>query len=105
MRLEWRSRSDGDDVVIAVDDRNNEVLRVWVADPEILTDFLNDMEAISSLDDVKGTEPAPQNWGDLVLARSDEGDVLDIDPQLYWEGVSFWFRTRGADPHTWRKHS
>ena len=31
---------------------------------------------------------APEEWGELVIARSESGDVLDVDPQLYWEGIA-----------------
>lgn len=101
LRIEWRSRREGDDIIIAVDDTSNEVLRAWEASPELLSDFLNDMETLSDADAGKATADS-DNWGNLVLARSSEGDVLKVDPQLYWEGVAYWFRSRGSDPHTWR---
>jgi hypothetical protein len=104
LRIEWRSRKEGDDVIIAVDDSSNEVLRAWEADPELLTDFLNDMSELS--DAATGKERLPNdNWGNLVIARSSEGDVLEVDPQLYWEGIAYWFRSRGNDPHLWQGRS
>ena len=104
-RIEWRSRSEGDDVLIAVDEDSNEVLRAWAADPALLTDFLNDMTELASQSSGSDDQPTQQNWGDLVVSRSAEGDVLDIDPQLYWEGVAYWFRSRGADPHPWHRRT
>lgn len=54
--------------------------------------------------DVTDTDPA--RWGELVIARSTEGgDILFIDPEQYWNGISELFRTRGDDPHPWRGRS
>jgi hypothetical protein len=47
----------------------------------------------------------PDLWGQLVLSRSQSGDVLTVDPELYWDGIYFWFRSRGNDPHPWRGRS
>ena len=67
-----------------------------------LTDFLNDMEDLDTSAPAEVLDQSPEDWGELVIARSEEGDVLYIDPQLYWEGVAYWFRARGDDPHRWR---
>ena len=105
LRIEWRSRTEGDDALLAVEDDSNAVLSAWEADPALLTDFLNDM---AGLDAHKGgisvdvSQRDPEQWGELVIARSESGDVLSVDPQLYWEGVAYWFRSRGRDPHEWR---
>ena len=101
LRIEWRSRTEGDDVIIAVDDTSNVVLRAWEANPTLIADFLNEMTDLSDADTGKEST-ATEYWGNLVLSRSSEGDVLDVDPQLYWEGIAFWFRSRGGDPHPWR---
>jgi hypothetical protein len=105
--LEWRSKAEGDDTILAVADDTYTVLEAWKADPALLTDFLNDMAGITAVNANRQAveEPAPQDWGELVIARSQSGEVLSIDPQLYWEGVSYWFRSRGADPHPWRGRS
>jgi hypothetical protein len=39
----------------------------------------------------------PEAWGELVLSRADSGAVLTIDPELFWERVHQWFRSRGVD--------
>jgi hypothetical protein len=31
------------------------------------------------------------------MGRADNGDVLDIDPELFWERVYRRFRSRGVD--------
>jgi hypothetical protein len=56
------------------------------------------------VDAIEVSQLNPTNWGDLVIARSEDGDVLGVDPQLYWEGVAGWYRARGDDPHRWSDH-
>jgi len=104
LRLEWRSKAEGEDVLLAVDEGSNTVKEEWEADTDLLTDFLNEMAGLDT--GTRGKVPSgdrdPQEWGDLVIARSESGDVLSVDPELYWEGIAYWFRSRGRDPHLWR---
>jgi hypothetical protein len=102
VRIEWRSRRGGDDSIVAVDDNNNSVIGYWTANLELLTDFLNDMKNLDprGRNGLDTSQRQPQYWGDLVLSRDQSGDVLDIEPQLYWEGIAYWYRSRGLDPHT-----
>jgi len=105
LRIEWRSRAEGDDSLLTVDEQSDTVVEAWPADTLLLTDFLNEMTTFEKRPEqngVRGAQRDPDEWGALVIARSDAGDVLDVDPQLYWEGVAFWFRSRGEDPHPWR---
>jgi hypothetical protein len=44
----------------------------------------------------------PVYWGELVSARASTGEVLTMDPRLYWEGIFNWFRSRGVDYDTGR---
>ena len=102
-RIEWRSKTDGDDALLAVDDGSNTVLEAWEVNPAVLTDFLNDMEGLGQGRDTRDVgEQTPDEWGELVIARSQSGDVAYIDPERYWGGVAYWFRSRGGDPHLWR---
>src|SRR5437870_2470155 len=104
LRIEWRSRAEGDDFLLTVDEDSETVLEERPADPALLTDFLNDMTTFETRPGRNGVRRAqrdPDEWRALVIGRSDDGDVLDVDPQLYWEGVAFWFRSRGEDPHPW----
>jgi hypothetical protein len=39
----------------------------------------------------------PDNWGELVLSRDVNGDVISIDPELFWERVHRHFRSKGTD--------
>ena len=105
MRLEWRSKEEGDDALLAVGEDSNTVLRAWKADAALLNDFLNDMTGFDAGKDRNGSDAGrrdPEQWGALVIARAEDGDVEYVDPQLYWEGIAFWFRSHGADPHPWR---
>ncbi len=104
MRIEWRYR-DQQDALISVDEEGNTALEAWEFNKELLSDFLNLMTGLDGhgrhgiADDNRRD---PQEWGTLVIARSDDGDVLRIDPELYWDRVSYWFRSQGADPNPYR---
>jgi len=110
-RLEWRSRAavDGDrknDSLLAIEEGTNKVMEAWPIEPELLADFLNDMDNLANYGGSETIEASllnPTNWGDLVIARSLSGEVLSVDPQLYWEGIGNWFRSQGNDPHPWRE--
>jgi hypothetical protein len=98
--IEWRSKTEGDDFLIKVREEDGQIVSAWQADPELLRDFLNDM---TGFDDggsaVAVDQQDPLGWGRLVLARAEDGDALRIDPELYWGGIAYWFRSRGDDPH------
>lgn len=107
-RIEWRSRGSGSDALLYVGEfgeDSNTVLRTWNADAVLLTDFLNDMASldtsVSGLE-VDADQRDPEQWGKLVLARAPGGEILTIDPEPYWDGIYYWFRSHGADPHPWR---
>jgi hypothetical protein len=108
-RIEWRTRGKGDDALLLVGEygeASNTVMKTWAADAGLLTDFLNDMQGLETTTaqletDVDQRDPG--QWGQLVLSRAQRGgDVLDIDPEIYWDGIYYWFRSRGSDPHPWR---
>jgi hypothetical protein len=110
LRMEWRRRTEGDETILAVETGSNAVVKTWPANTELLMDFLNDMVGLDptapnanaegkSTNGVDHTQHPPQEWGDVVMSRAEDGDVLWVDPQLYWEGIAYWFRSRGLDPH------
>lgn len=107
-RIEWRSNGGGDDTLLFVSEfgeDENTALKTWKADTDRLTDFLNDMTTLDT--DFKGLETDvdrrdPEQYGKMVLARSREGDILEIDPEMYWDGIYKWFRANGIDPHRMR---
>lgn len=91
-------------VVEELDEDAGVVVQAWPAEPTRLTDFLNDMSTLTDHGDsqVEEARADPDAWGDLVIARSADGDVLFIDPELYWNGIADHFRSRGNDPHLYR---
>lgn len=108
VRIEWRTNGDGDDALLFVSDYGevtDTVLKIWGADPARLTDFLNDMTGLDTA--FVGLESGvdqrdPERWGRLVLTRAVDGEILDINPELYWDGIYYWFRSHGTDPHRLR---
>ena len=103
-RIEWRTKSAGTDALLFVGDygeASDTVLKTWDADATRLADFLNDMDDMDTVftgleTDVDHRDPEAS--GKLVLVRSTEGDVLYVDPELYWDGIYYWFRKHGVDP-------
>ena len=109
-RFEWRTRGAGSDVLLLVSEygeAGDTVMTSWPADRALLTDFLNDMQRLDSTPVRLRTEVDqrdPEQWGKLVLSRaSPGGDVLTIDPEVYWDGIYYWFRSHGLDPHPWHR--
>jgi len=106
VRVEWRTRGEMDDAVVVVDVADNTVRQGLAADPEVLRDFLNEMADLDlwqSLHPVSDDKRHPEAWGELVIARAQTGEVLTMDPELFWEGIYLWFRSRGVDPHPMRR--
>ena len=107
-RIEWRTKGKGDDALLFVGEfgeDDNTVLRTWDADSALLTDFLNDMADLDTQVaglEVDADQRNPEQWGRLVLSRTPSGEVLDVNPEPYWDGIYYWFRSRGVDPHKWR---
>jgi len=103
VRVEWRTRGDMDDTLLVVDDDDNTVRQAVQAAPTLLHDFLNDMAGLDTWwegPSVAEDKRNPAAWGELVIARAKTGEVLTMDPELFWEGIYLWFRSRGVDPHT-----
>ncbi|MCG3776497.1 MAG: hypothetical protein JW395_3356 [Nitrospira sp.] len=101
-RIEWRTMGEADDAIVVVDEDNNAVDRVQEATPTILRLFLNDIVDIKNLEGgvrLKDSERDPDTWGELIMARGLSGEVLDMDPELFWDGIYTWFRSRGVDPN------
>jgi hypothetical protein len=108
-RIEWRTRGKGDDALLLVGDygeASNTVMKTWPADAGLLTNFLNDMHGLATTAahlETDVDQRDPRQWGQLVLSRAQRGgDVLDIDPEIYWDAIYYWFRSQGRDPHPWR---
>lgn len=105
MRIEWRY-GNAEDVLLTVDEEGATALEVWEFDSALLSDFLNLMTGLDAHVRRAVTDDGrrdPEEWGRLVIARSDDGDVLRIDPELYWDRVAHWFRSQGGDPNPWQR--
>ena len=73
------------------------------ADPAVLSNFLADMSDMNTWRGGRSVDEDKRNsegWGELVIARTNTGEVITINPQLYWEGIYSWFRSRGVDYDT-----
>lgn len=99
---EWRT-GDGGDVVLIVDDALPEVRQAMLADASRLHRLLTDPGDFGlwrgDLPLAQGQQN-PAGWGQLVLARAQTGEVINMEPRLFWEGVYQWFRSRGVDYDT-----
>ena len=95
-----------DDTLLIVDDDDNTVRQAVQADPTVLRDFLNDMAGLDTWRQgpaVAEDQRSPAAWGELVMARAKTGEVLTMDPELFWDGIYRWFRSQGVDPHPLRR--
>ena len=102
MSVEWRLR-DGADALLRVDASERAVSEVSPPDEATLKSYL----AVTGTVDVwrswmawrpvDGGGRDPDEWGELVLSRADNGEVISIDPELFWERVHRLFRSRGVD--------
>lgn len=102
--VEWRVQ-DGSDAIAMVDS-NGTVAEVAIPDEVVLKDYL---AVTADLDrwrkwtiwnSVSADKRHPEAWGKLVMGRSEDGDILAMDPELFWERVYRWFRSRGVDYNT-----
>jgi hypothetical protein len=102
MSVEWRHK-DGADAIVHVDPRVEGVTEVATPDADDLKAYLAVAAGLDqwrgALDwrPVNGGLHNPSEWGELVLSRTDAGEVIYVDPELFWDGVYRWFRSRGVD--------
>ena len=99
LSAEWRA--DGKiETVLVIDRTENTVQKAIAADPSVLSRLLTDMGNLRTWDigqEIKGDKLSPDSWGRLVIARSETGEVIDMDPEKFWDGIYVWFRSRGVD--------
>jgi hypothetical protein len=95
-RIEWRTTASGE--ILLVVDNCSRVTAALRAEQALLSKFLR---VAGNFDEWVGTEDLdnvePESWGDLVLSRADTGEVLEIDPELFWDRIQRLFRVHGAD--------
>ena len=102
LSAEWRIYGEFDTVVI-VDDEDNTVREALTADAKLLSSLLTTPGALDGWHGdhtITDDKRDPAAWGALVLARSDAGQVLEMDPERFWNGIYLWFRSRGVDYDT-----
>lgn len=106
-RIEWRSFREDSNSLVIVDSSSGQVHSAWDVGQVGLADFLNDMSEISShlISSANAEEKQAEEWGDLVAARSEEGDVLFVEPEMFWDRIAAVFRSHGKDPHPWRSRA
>lgn len=101
MDIEWRNRNGADAIILV--DSSAEVSEVCTPNAASLTDYLavtgnlSQWRASLAWHPVQGAKRDAQGWGDLVLSRRDNGEITFMDPELFWEGIYRWFRSRGVD--------
>lgn len=106
LRVEWRTRGEVDDTILVLDEDHSTVLRAVEPDAALLRDYLNDIAELDTGRErpaVTNAQRDPEEWGDLVMARATTGEVLDMNPELFWGGIYRWFRSRGVDPNPVRR--
>lgn len=102
LSAEWRTDGETDTVLI-VDDADNTVLHAIAANPAILSSLLTDLGDLSTWQGrhaIKDDKRSPEAWGNLVIARSNTGEVITMEPERFWDGIYAWFRSRGIDYDT-----
>ena len=98
---EWRTGIFDEMIVIVEED---ELVRaVLQATPERLSSFLTYPGDFGSWTSDRALDPDehdPEVFGRLGLARANTGEVIEMDPELFWDGIYRWFRSRGVDYDT-----
>ena len=105
LRIEWRTTGDTGNSLVFIDDDSNSVRRVIDGDANkggnrALSVFLNDLLDLDTgweESQIADAKRDPASWGHLVMARANSGEVLEMDPVLFWHSISIQFRLRGTD--------
>ena len=103
LSAEWRTRGAQNDAILVLED-DGAIREAILVDGAILSRFLTEQ-----LDDlvnwrgqslVEGEKREPDAWGELVISRAETGEVIEADPELFWQGIYLWFRSHGVDYDT-----
>lgn len=97
---EWRTKGDLVDAVLIVDDTGS-VREALPASQDLLYRYLaqhvDDLEKWRGEQPVEGDNIHPEAWGQLVISRADGGEIIEVEPELFWKGIYVWFRSKGVD--------
>jgi len=99
---QWRTKGELIDAVLVLDDTGT-VREAFSANQEVLSRFLTRTEDLGTLrgeSSVGGDNGNPEAWGELVIARTSSGEVIEVEPELLWHGIYLWFRSWGVDYDT-----
>jgi len=102
MSVEWRTRS-GADAIVRVSPMGEAQAEVTQTEADALkaylevTGNLERWQAAMAWRPIDGDHRDPGGWGDLVVSRLETGEITFFDPELFWDGVYRWFRSRGVD--------
>jgi len=99
---EWRTKGDSIDAVFLLDDKGS-VREAFSATQSTLSRFLTqmgDLESWRGESPIGGDRLNSEAWGQLIMARASGGEVLEVEPELFWHGIYMWFRSRGVDYDT-----
>ena len=102
LNAEWRTDGESETILI-VEDEDNTVRQALAADPIVLSKMLTDMGDLSTWRGghaIDNDQRSPEAWGDLVIARANTGEVITMEPERFWDGIYYWFRSRGVDYDT-----
>lgn len=106
LSIQWRLLPTQDTIVIV--DSGEHVLSATSADAMLLSKMLTqpgDLRKWSNEKPLEAVDRDPETWGELVISRSEEGEILVMDPELFWNGVYEWFRSRGIDYDVYLRRS
>ena len=99
---EWRTQGDSVDAVLLLDEEGM-VREAFSASQPTLSRFLTqmgDLESWKAKLAINRDKRDPGAWGQLIMVRASGGEVLEVDPELFWHGIYMWFRSRGVDYDT-----
>jgi len=99
---EWRAKGDWTDSVLLLDD-NGKVQEAFAASQPVLSRLLTEMgdpRTWRGGATVGSDGSDPEGWGQLVISRASSGEVIEVEPELFWHGIYSWFRSHGVDYDT-----
>jgi len=88
LKAQWRTKGQFIDSVLVLND-GDLVLEALPASQPVLSRLLTSMGDLSTWrgDLVKSDSQEPDVWGELVIERAGTGEVIEVDPELFWQGI------------------